>query len=257
VVGALPAGTFNLFVAPNDGIHGLQWVGWRGGTGDQSAAVPLGVTLGKLTVAPTVQADPVGTITGTITDATTGQPIANGLACASVLPTGVPQGVFGGTICTDDQGQYNITGVGPYRWPVQYTFHSANPAWQWAGGTANRFDSHRVKVAAGKATTADFKAVPGGTLTLSLFNADGSPFRDTVTVHAFNAVTGDIAALGIGDLADGTYTIMGLTSQDIKVQVDGLDSAGNHVGLTFAASPSIPVRVGATATYDIVLTPLA
>lgn len=251
VVGELSAGTYNLFVDPRDSIHGLQWVGWRGGTGDQSAAVPIHVVPGKSSTAPTVRLDPAGSITGTIVDADN-QPISYGNATASVLPTGLPT-TFSGTRNTDDQGRYTLDGLGPYRWPVQYSGPYGTQAWQWSGGTSNRYESHRVSVAAGQASTANFRMTAGGSLTGQILKPDGSAIIGPVEIWAYNAVTGDLAAPEGSSDGYGTFTINGLTTQDIKIQYTGGYYPDGFVGPAFDASPTIHVQLGATITYNIVV----
>jgi hypothetical protein len=251
-VGQLSAGTYNLFVLPGNSDLGMQWVGWHGGTGDQSAAVPVQVTAGQVSAAPTVRLDAAGSITGTIVDAN-GQPIRFGNATASVLPTGLPTS-FVGRANTDDQGRYTIQGLGPYRWPVQYLGPwYGTQAWQWSGGTANRYESHRVTVAAGQVTTANFRTVPGGSLTGRVLNADGSLFDGYVEIRVYNAVTGDLAAPPT-DTSQGTFTVNGLTTQDVKVQFTAASFQDVFiVGPSFDATAPIQVRLGATTTHDIVL----
>lgn len=252
LVGELAAGTYNLFVGPRDSIHGLQWVGFHGGTGDQSAAVPIQVVPGDLSSAPTVRLDPAGSITGIILDPD-GQPLAFGNATASVLPTGLPNDLFAGTINTDDQGRYTLDGLGPYRWPVQYlTGWDGTLAWQWSGDAGNRYEAHRVSVTAGQTATADFQLAAGGTLTGQILNPDGSLYTDPVDIWAYNAVTGDLTA-PMTTAMFGTFTINALTTQDIKLQYS-VEAFPNPIpGPGFDAATPIHVRLGAPTSYDLVL----
>jgi len=171
-----------------------------------------------------------------------------------VLPTGLPGDIFPALAAPDAQGRYALGGLGPYRWPVRYSAGYSDPvAWQWSGGTANRYDAYRVRVTAGQATTEDFQVAPAGTLTGRILHPDGSVFTDPVTIQTYNAVTGDLAA-PVAYGANGTFTISGLTTEDIKIQYEAGLYPDGFSGPAFDDTAPIRVRLGADTSYDLILT---
>lgn len=205
--------TFRLFVGPYDGVHGAQWVGATGGTGDPDAARTFTVTYGQH-VEVVVRLDGAGSITGIIRDATTAAPVESVCPQASAPPRSYYPGF--NSNCTYTDGQYWINNLGPYDWKIAFPDYSGKHAWQWSGGGANRAKATAVRVIAGSTVTVN-AALPatgtiGGTVTV--------PAGDCVacvTVSAVDATTGDWAAIGPYIAANGTYTLRGLNSQKVWV----------------------------------------
>jgi len=68
-------GRYRLYVYSIDGVHGSQWVGLNGGTGDLEQAVWVEASSGATRRVP-VRLDAAGSITGLVRTADTGQPVA-------------------------------------------------------------------------------------------------------------------------------------------------------------------------------------
>jgi hypothetical protein len=199
----LSAGAYHLFARPKDGVHGAQWVGASGGTGDRRRAQKIEVAAGAVATAPTISLDGAGVITGTVTDRKTRKPVRG--ACVST--TAVSGGFSYIGYCpgaeTDAKGRYTIADLGPYAWPVE--FASADTyAWQWFGGAADRLHAKPVKVRAGKRAAANAKLSPGTTVKGTVTDGKGAPLNASVTL--VNTVTGDAAGAD-GDTYQGPYEV--------------------------------------------------
>jgi hypothetical protein len=198
---SLPADKYTLFVAPQDGVHGAQWVGASGGTGSQYLAKQVNAVAGSVTVAPTVYLDPAGSIAGTVTEADTGKPIPT----TCVNTTAIPSAWFHlGGWCqglTDTTGHYQIDGLGPYAWPVGYA--AVGHPWQWSGGTGSRLLAAPVKVTAGQTTTSN-AAISKGSAIKGRVLHDGA--GTGAQVQVYDVLTGD----AVGDYTettDGGYEV--------------------------------------------------
>jgi hypothetical protein len=204
----LTPGEYTLIAAPmrNDAL-GLQWVGKKGGTGSQYKALRINAGAGALSTVPDVLLDPAASITGTIRDAETGEPMVNG--CAAILPT--KQGSSGfGTNCTmwDSEGRYTLSGLGPYDWPVQYSyFYDYNEPYAayWSGGAADRKAATPIKAGVEQSTVADATLQKLGVgLTFTTRTPDGQPYGRQLEAEVYNARTGDyVKSLSYAASLDG------------------------------------------------------
>jgi hypothetical protein len=222
---ALAAGTYTLLAKPTDGVHGAQWVGAAGGTGDQYRAQQVTVQAGQTATAPTIDLDPAGSITGTVTDATTGAPAQ--AVCVSAMPVDAIWSRIG--YCpgaeTDAGGNFTVTDLGPYAWPVEYA--GSDPgrtgvgyAWQWSGGAVNRKHAAPVTVTAGKATNASAALSPGATVRGTVVDAAGAPMTQA-TVSVINSETGDAAgASSVDEPGTGSHLVHVLP-QTVKITYGG------------------------------------
>lgn len=252
LIGELPDENYQLLVIPEFGTGlGAQWVGPRTGTGDQREAMVVRARAGRSSTVHPVRLDPGGTIAGTIRDATTGEPVRHGNFCASLLPGEV----FGVNACTDPDGRYELTQVGPYRWPLLFNgpWYSTY-AWQWSGGAADRYAADPVAVTAGQTTVLDANLVPAGQITGRTLNADGTVFFGSGDVRSFNTRTGDQAG-PVGFTSSGTYTVTGFSSQRVKLEYL---AEGNRTwydrASTFAEATPVRVRTGRTTTgIDLIM----
>lgn len=104
-IGPLPVTAYRLLVRPGDATYGMQWVGRRGGTGNQEDARRIHATAGTVTTLPDIRLDGAGTISGTVRDQRTGHPVPN--VCVFPYATDWAYGDF----CTDQQGHYQVTGL--------------------------------------------------------------------------------------------------------------------------------------------------
>ena len=154
-IGRLESGSYNLFALPDETRYGMQWVGASGGTGRQSSAVTVQATEGTTVTGPTVRLDPPGAIGGQVTDGSTGAPLADvTVTVLSYSPGGGPDR----NVATDGQGRYQMTGLGPYEWPLLFNRHPYAP--QWSGGTPDRHAATGAQVTAARASVSSHPAVP-------------------------------------------------------------------------------------------------
>jgi hypothetical protein len=201
---------YRIFVGPSDGVHGAQFVGPRGGTGDMDAARVFTVRAGQ-TLTITVRLDGAGNIEGTIR---TLQPPDTHELCVQLWPIGPEdRGLVG--FCSADTGDYFMSGLGPYDWKVHFPDRDRRYAWLWSGDAGSRDEAKPVRVRVGRTTVLNpFLHLTGritGTVTL---RGGGSPAGYAVT--AVDADTGDNAAFAATVAADGTFDLSGgLANQSV------------------------------------------
>ncbi|MCF0093744.1 carboxypeptidase-like regulatory domain-containing protein [Micromonospora sp. MH99] len=207
----VPPGEYRLLVRPYDTtVHGWQWVGRHGGTGQRERARVVRVRAGAVTTVPDVRLDRPGVVVGVVTDAATGTPVPR--ARVMVVPY-VPDPKYDDHgPSTDDDGRYTITGLGPYDWPVQ--FAAAGLATVWSGGAGSRQQARTVRVRAGRTATLD-QALPAGTLVSGAVRVD--ELLTYAQVLAFDATTGDLA--GVADVGTG-YALRLLPGQRVRLRCD-------------------------------------
>ena len=206
---------FRMFVEPNDGVHGAQWIAADGGTGDLDQAMWVQTSTGT-TQQVTALLDPAGSIRVTATDAATGAGIDQ--AC----PWVAPQGLIGNVYCSGSDGEYLLSGLGPYAWDVEVADYSGTHAWQWSGDVASRDQATPITVTAGQATPLSVRLPVAGRVTGTVVGAT-IPYQ-YVSVFAVNTTTGDIAGPGGWMSSDYGYTLTGLAGQQVKIGYDA-DSA--------------------------------
>ncbi|WP_163506737.1 hypothetical protein [Fodinicola acaciae] len=213
VIGPVAAGTYVFMATSGNTAYGLQWVGVRGGTGDVRLARTVTATTGRLVSMPPVRMDLAGAITGQVTDVATGAAV--GGVCAYPYARH-PANLGFGPNCSNSTGTYTISGLGPYKWPVQFTSRPHKYATQWSGGAADRLAATPVQVTSGKTVTADAKMAAGGSVTGRVLDTAGQPTFGYV--EAYNARSGDLL-LSTSTPPDrtGTYAIAGLATQDLKI----------------------------------------
>lgn len=210
-------GRERFFVYPRASTaHGSQWVGENGGTGDVEQAKWFDFVSGR-TTAVQVKFDGAGTISGTVADDDTGAPVSD--VCPSVTPSGTYPSAGRNVRCTYTAGRYEISGLGPYAWKVQFPTAYGTYAWQWSGGTGNRFDATPVQVTAGSAVTADARLKKPGQITGKIVGAT-YPAQYTA-VWSVDARTGDYAGPGGFVNAQYEYTMEGFGTQDVRVFFSG------------------------------------
>ncbi|WBB93489.1 carboxypeptidase regulatory-like domain-containing protein [Verrucosispora sp. WMMC514] len=197
-VGPLTAGEYKLFAVPQNTTYGRQWVGAAGGTGDEREAATVTATVGQVATGPVIQLDRAGQVTGRVTDAETGAALPD--VNVSVL-TGHP-GVGAEDAVTDDQGDYTLSRLGPYEWPV--VFSRGGYATVWSGGAASRFSATPVQVGAGATANLDATLRRGVQLNGTFRNTEGTPLRSG-WVLAHSVDTGDYA--GSGWVSNGEFTM--------------------------------------------------
>lgn len=212
VTGLWP-GRQRLFAFPRTSTaHGSQWVGDSGGTGDVEQAKWFETVSGQ-TTAVQVKFDGAGTISGSVVDDESGAAVSG--MCPSVTPSHYH--VFQGrnVKCTYTDGRYEIGGLGPYAWKVQFPSEYGNHAWQWSGGAADRFSATPVQVTPGGTATVDARLKKPGRISGKLLNAT-RPFEYT-TVLAVNPVTGDYAGPPASRNSKYEYWMKGYATQDVRL----------------------------------------
>lgn len=217
-IGWLRTNSYRIFVKPNDGVHGAQWVGADGGTGSRYLAAELDAQAGSTVTAPTVRLDGAGTVGGTVTDEAAGSPVAR--MCAYPYATGTDAGPEVGPHCSDAQGSYSISGLGPYWWPIEFVGEYSNRqyAWQWSGGRPNQLVARHVRVEVGSTATVDAALKPGATVRGRVLTTGGAPILGVV--RAVNALTGDQAAAYAVVDDNGHYEIPSLAGQFVRLSFE-------------------------------------
>jgi hypothetical protein len=212
VTGQWP-GTQRLFAFPRTStVHGSQWVGENGGTGDVDQAKWFETANGQ-TTAVQVKFDGAGKISGSVIDDETSAPVS--YLCPSVTPSYSSPSQGRNVKCTYTEGRYEIGGLGPYAWKVQFPENYGNYAWQWSGGAADRFSATPVRVTPGGTATADARLKKPGRISGKLLNAT-RPFEYS-TVYAVNALTGDYAGPDASRNSKYEYWMKGYATQDVRL----------------------------------------
>jgi 5-hydroxyisourate hydrolase-like protein (transthyretin family) len=253
-LGGLSPGTYTLLANPEYTSYGLQWVGGKGGTGSQYNAKKITVVTGQSVAAPTIRLDPAASITGVITDAATGESLTDG--CASVLPWRHGDGNSAvGPFCIEywTDGKYTIPNLGPYAWPVQFSYFYAGDTYAtyWSGGASNRKDA--TLVTAGTDTPGEADATltqVGPGLTVTANSSDGQPLNGYVNVDVFNAKTGDYVKT-----MSYTLTLDGVAAQPVRLQyfAGGDFQAGWYGGDDFATATNVKVNPDKPKTVRLTL----
>lgn len=203
-VGGLAPGRWNLFIWPSsDSGYGMQWVGQSGGTGDVTVAATVTVAAGATARAPRVRLDPAGSIAGYLTEPN-GAPAMEGHVTLDNAPP-----MYTGSL---DLGRYVIEGLGPYRWPL--LFRIDGYAQQWSGGVAERRGAELIKVRPGRTTGYSPQLTVGTALTGRITDPQGDPSR--MKLDLYSARTAE--PVGHGDAPDGSYRVLVLGVQDVKLQ---------------------------------------
>lgn len=236
----------NPFITP-DKLYGAQWVTEDGGTGDQRKALLVHMRDKQTVTIPSIKMDPPGAISGIIRNATTGAAVPG--VCTYPYAFQPNQGAIFGRNCSNAEGRYTISDLGPYQWPVEFTTtRSSGLAWQWSGDVADRFSATMAQVTAGGTAEMDARLVVGGTLTGTV--TDGAAPVDAGYVWTYNARTGDIASPSFVNInRDGTFTLGGHRTQRVYVEYWSLTD-----GCWYTADGPTATAVGLTAGATTTIT---
>ncbi|HEV7710412.1 MAG TPA: carboxypeptidase regulatory-like domain-containing protein [Asanoa sp.] len=229
----LDAGDYRIFAEPRNKSYGRQWVTANGGSGDERQAVTIKATTGRTATAPQVKVDRAGSIRGRVTDAATGSPVY-----AEV-------GVFTGhDETTDEDGNYQIDGLGPYRWALSYAA-DGDYASAWTGGAVSRFTATGTQVTAGAVATADYAFTKGVTVRGNLVTGSRTP--QFARIRAYNTTTGD--QTGLVDFEGNAYELHVLPGQEVRfsylVDIDETTYQSDKAKLS-PATPGGPPRYSVT-----------
>jgi hypothetical protein len=209
---------FQLFIVPFDGVHGMQWVGAHGGTGDMREARSVRTRTGRTTRVQ-VWLDGAGTISVSAVDAVSGAGVDQ--AC----PWVTPQPSADVVPCSGPDGQFLLSGLGPYRWNVEVADYSGVHAWTWSGDAADRFASSPVRVRVGQSSSVTVRLPLAGRITGSVTDTGVSP--QFVGIIAHNSRTGDTAAPEANPDADFHYVLSGLATQNVSITYGVAGSSGD------------------------------
>jgi len=163
-----------------------------------------------------------------------------------VTPVAAWRGEPINTSCTGADGRYTISGLGPYRWRVQFPDHTRTHAWAWSGDAADRFAATPVKVLPGTAATADATLRPAGKLAGRVIGATlPNPY---ITVLAVNARTGDHAAPLALVRGEAEYDLAGLATQNVRISFVAAVGGATHwhprrVAVTAGSTRHLDLRV--------------
>ncbi|MEV4535550.1 carboxypeptidase regulatory-like domain-containing protein [Asanoa sp. NPDC049518] len=236
----LAAGDYRLFAVPRNQTYGQQWVTTNGGAGDERQATTITVATGKSAAGPQVKVDRAGSIRGRVTDAATGEPLQARIALFTANP-----GLGSSEEETDEDGNFQVDGLGPYRWPLKYS--SFGYATTWTGGAVTRYSATGTQVTAGAVATANLGLTRGVTVTGDLVISKGTP-TGWGRVSVLNTTTGDY--VDTSDFVDTTvYELHVLPGQEIRyvydVEIDG-DYVSSDKAKLAPATPGGPVRYAVT-----------
>ncbi|MEE6262442.1 carboxypeptidase regulatory-like domain-containing protein [Plantactinospora sonchi] len=242
-VDTLRPGSYTLFADPvNAAGHGRQWVGPRGGTGDQRAAAVVQVGGGATVAGPTVRLDRAGTISGRVTDRGTGAPIAN----VNIHLFGYHPEEGQAVGWTDADGRYQVTGLGPYAWPL--FFHRQGRPGQWSGGVPDRHDADRIRVTAGGTSTYHHSMRPGVEVRGDIRDQDGELiYLDHLLVHNYDS--GDV--LGYAEAIDGRYRLPALGGQRIFFSYSLYRGGEYYTGPHVQCASTRPTGTGQPTAYPV------
>lgn len=222
--------------------YGAQWVTADGGTGDQRKALLVEIEAKRTTTVPDIKLDEPGAISGVIRDEATGAPVPG--VCTYPYAFQPNQGGVFGRNCSNSEGRYTISDLGPYHWPVEYAPYNGY-AWQWSGDVPDRFSAEMVKVTAGDTATMDAHLVQGGTVAGKV--TDGERVVDGGYVWTYNATTGDIASPSFTNIKrDGTFSLRGHRTQSLYVEYRSY-TAGCWYGTATGTGVILPRRVEVSA----------
>ncbi|MEV0720645.1 carboxypeptidase regulatory-like domain-containing protein, partial [Asanoa sp. NPDC050611] len=208
-----------IFALHPDDRYGAQWIGAKGGTGDQRRATFFTAKNDEAKAIAPIRVDPPGSVTGVARDAGTGAPLNRVCAFPFALSSTTALDRQVGPHCSDATGRFTINGLGPYAWPVLHiAVFRPQYAWLWSGGASDRFAADYVQVRSGGTTTKDIAMVPEGTITGGGSTATGEPaFVGGIIAH--NTRTGDLAAppTSSSDFETGGYVVRSLATQDVRI----------------------------------------
>jgi len=187
-----------------------------------------------------VKIDRAGSIQGRVTDAATGAPLWAGVGLFTQNP-----GAGGGETLTDADGRYQIDGLGPYRWPLNFSSDNTY-ADAWTGGVVSRYASTGTQVSTGATATVDIGLTRGVAVRGTLLTDNGS-LVDHGRINVLNTGTGDYA--GTVDFNGNAYELHMLPGQEIlfhyEADIDDRSYSSKRVALP-PATPGGPPRYAVT-----------
>jgi len=245
-IGALPTGSYTVeFDDISSAGYLTQW--WNGAV-TAATATPIAVTQSQTT--PGINATLVlgGRITGTVTDASTQQPIAD--ICPAAFDG---DNDLGQTSCTDSSGAYQIIGLPPGNYQVQFTDPNHIYSDQWWNGAADQTNATSIAVTgSGTMSGIDAAMHRGGSISGTV-TVSGGVSPANVCMYVYRSPNLDFSVAYACANNAGAYAISGLSSG--KYAVDFVDQFGQSIewyNARFSAQTADLVEVTAGAdTPDI------
>ena len=214
------------------------------GTSDWSQAARVTVAASQTTTGIDFSLDSSGSISGVVLKDSDDTPVAN----ADVWAENYECCGGNGTRTAAD-GTYTITGLKPGDYRVQVHTDRQGLAGEFYNDTSDWDQADSVTVSAGQTTAnIDFSLASGGSISgVVVKDSDGTPIANAdVWANSYDCCGGN----GTRTASDGTYTIIGLTAGDYRVQVHLRDEglAGEFYDNTSSWDEADRVTVGAGQT---------
>jgi hypothetical protein len=236
--------SYKVQFQPTDPDHLMQWYKNRP---DQQSANRIRVAFGQTVDNVNAALQLGGRISGTLTEAATGQPVEG--ACAAIgivdgrqadFPMDLPKHA-----CSDATGQYEIRGVPPGDYAVEFFDTSGSWAWHFYPGVPDRSQATEVRVLSDVETTGiNARFVVGGSVSGTILGPDGEEVF--ACVMAFSARTGD--PIGVPGCGGGGYSARGLPTSVVKVHLyaaaAGYQTEWATDEASFATADSFAVTAG-------------
>ena len=244
-IAPLPAGSFTVEIG-----SGIFEPVWYDGRRTQRRAALVTLLAGASRDLGTITLRRKGVLTGVVTDAKTGQPLKGICVTTGIFdPRSFEDGSETGYRCTDGNGRYEFTTLRAGSYKLQFFDPEGPYEWRWFGGV-HRASATEVAVRTGRTTTVDMALRVGAVVTGTAKLAEGAPAAEA-RVIARNAVTGDIVGLPGDVTSDGTWTVRGLPTSGVTLELDPFE--GPYVrqwysGATSSTTAKV-VRVVAGRTY--------
>jgi len=243
----LPAGTYYAHF----GSYGGDWLPqWWNNKQSVQQATPITVTDGQVLTGINATLAKGSSIRGTILNGK-GNPVST---CVTVY-AGLSDDEVG-SACTNDAGEYVVSGLNAGNYQILFDPYSGDYARQWWDGQARRLTASTLPLGGATQEVANATLLKGGTLTGVVTDEQGEPVGG-VEVRAYQSAD-DYTRTAVTD-GRGRYTMMGLDDEDYRLQAVPGSSRLDLVPEWFddktgyASADVVPVPNGGTATADFEL----
>lgn len=250
----LPQGEVKVFFNATDNVHLSRWYGGE----TEADATVLNVVAGETTTGIDAAIQEGGRISGRVTEARTKKPIEN--ACVTVGVYSHRSGENGTqwpSVCTGPDGTYEMKGLTPGRYTVEFYDPDGAWAWQFFPNKADRLNAAKIEVTAGGSVTGiNARLSPGGTIEGVVRDAATGLPAEGVCMDPYSARDPRPFGTGYCTQADGRYVLRGFPTTKVKVQFwgDGYVPEFAFDKETHETATPISTTGGATVTVpDVVV----